>query len=172
MLLFTLHNTWKCIYMAARLLLYPRVGGATWRAALRSILAPALGCASLGALVLAATTDTLHRNYDLLLHSTVPLMFVASACWAVRSAQPPGGLGRRAGQLHLFLFLVGIALKVLDDKGAVHHRRSARLAAAAHRRLPRAHRGEHAYERHAHECAAQPRRGGRGEGRVGRSRTA
>ena len=119
MLLFTLHNTWKCVYMAARLLLYPRVGGATWRGALRLFLAPALGCASLGALVLAATTDTLHRNYDLILHSTVSLMFVASACWAVRSAQPPGGLGRRAGQLHLLLFLVGIALKVLDDSKAL-----------------------------------------------------
>lgn len=119
MMLFTLHNTWKCFYMGARLLLYPRLGTAAWRGLLRTYLAPALGGASLGALALAAATDSLHRNYDVLLQSAIAFMFLGSAGWAITSSQPPGGLGRRAGQLHLALFLVGIALKLLDDSKAL-----------------------------------------------------
>ena len=37
------------------------------------------------------------------------------ACWAAQSQQAPSGSGRRAGQLHLLLFVTGIALKLLDD---------------------------------------------------------
>lgn len=96
--------------MMARMLLHRRWGGAAWRRALRCAMAPGLGAACLAATVLAAATDILNDNYDATLQSTITLILAGSLAWALTPAQPPGGLGRRTGQLHLALFTVCAAV--------------------------------------------------------------